>query len=156
MIGGGLWTVKDSSRVTHRRWRERKPCFGEMSQMDTSKHHWLGPDRDESYVISMIDDATSRLYFRFHDADSAKTNMDLLLRYMRLHGRPVSLYVDRASHFTDNPPKGSKRALARAMEPTVDPIVTQIQRAMDSLGVRMIYARSPQAKGYAQFIIMCS
>jgi transposase InsO family protein len=143
MIQEGLWTVNDANRVTHRRWRERKPCLGEMVQMDTSVHHWFGDDHDKSYVISMIDDATSRVYFRFYDADSAKTNMDLILRYLRLYGRPLSLYVDRASHFTDNPPKGSRRPLKADKNGPV----TQIQRAAEELGIRMIYARSPQGKG---------
>jgi transposase len=143
MMQAGLWTPSSPNKVDHRRWRERKACYGEMVQMDTSEHEWFGPEGGKQYCIAMIDDATSKLHLRFYDADSTRTNMDLIKRYLRLYGRPMSLYIDRASHFTDNPPKGSKRA-SRAIESGP---VTQIQRAMVELGIRMIYAHSPQAKG---------
>ncbi|MDR1656165.1 MAG: ISNCY family transposase [Deltaproteobacteria bacterium] len=142
MLQEGLWIVNDSKRVSVRRWRERKPCYGEMVQMDTSTHNWFGPECGKSYIIAMIDDATSKLFCRFYDSDSTKTNMDLLKRYIQVNGRPVSIYLDRASHFTDNPPKGSQRALGSS-----ETTGTQIQRAMAELDVRMIYAHSPQAKG---------
>jgi ERCC4-type nuclease len=72
------------------------------------------------------------------------TNMEHLKSYMRLYGRPLALYVDRASVFIHNEPKGIARAHDRAKP---EEIQTQIQRAAHDLGINMIYARSPQAKG---------
>jgi hypothetical protein len=144
MIRAGFWTVSSKGNKEHRRWRERKACRGEMIQMDTSVHDWFDVGSDHKfYCIAMIDDATSDIFLRFYDADSTVTNMDLIYRYMRRYGRPVSLYTDKASHFTDNPPKGFKRPSLLDEERTV----TQIQRAMAELDIRMIIAHSAQAKG---------
>jgi hypothetical protein len=99
MIEEDIWTVNGPGIGTHRRWRERKASVGEMLQMDTSYHNWFGPDFEKSYRIALIDDASSRLFSRFYEADSTLTIMDLLYRYMALNGRPLALYTDRASHF---------------------------------------------------------
>jgi hypothetical protein len=73
------------------------------------EHQWFCTDHGRSYVISMLDNATSRVHFRFYDVDSTKTNICLLLSYFNLYGRDLSL--DKASHFIDNPPKGSRMGL---------------------------------------------
>ena len=59
MSEAGLWQTK-KRKVSHRRWRERRECFGELIQMDTSEHDWLEGRGEKIYLISMIDDATSR------------------------------------------------------------------------------------------------
>jgi transposase-like protein len=61
----GLW-ARQRRKPLHRAYRERKPCRGMLVQMDTSYHDWFGPDVDKCYLISMIDDATSDLFCRFH------------------------------------------------------------------------------------------
>lgn len=143
MLEEGLWTAKEPGKASHRRWRERKAHPGQMVQMDTSEHPWFGPDRDKAYCIALIDDSTSRLYARFYRADSTLTNMDALRGYMAMYGRPLSLYTDKASHFTDNPPKGAKLS---GCLPKKGP-VTQFQRALSELNITQILAHSPQAKG---------
>jgi hypothetical protein len=143
MIQDGLWTVDARGKESHRRWRERKASYGELCQMDTSKHMWFGPDRGYMYLIAMIDDATSRMFARFYREDSTLTNMDLIARYIALHGRPLAIYTDRASHFVVNP-KGSSRMPLELAETAPE---TQIQRALGQLGIHLSIAHSPQAKG---------
>jgi hypothetical protein len=140
MIRMGYWEEKQRSKA-HKRARERKACYGQMVQMDTSEHAWFGDKFPVCYLISTIDDATGRVFGRFYDADSTLTNMDCILRYLRLFGRPVSLYVDRASHFKVNFAKGKE------LKPGEDPPETQLERACRELDIRIIHAHSPQAKG---------
>lgn len=136
----GLWRRK-RRKVRHRRWRERRECFGELVQMDTSEHDWLEGRGEKLYLISMIDDATSRLLARFYRSDSTVNNMDLLKRYIRRHGRPISLYTDKASHFKYNGEVDLEHQLSGERPQT------QIGRALAALGVELIWAHSPQAKG---------
>ena len=84
----------------------------------------------------MIDDATSRLLARFYPAGTVETHMDLLGRWLRRHGRPLALYTDRHSIFE---PQDKGQALPDA--------VTQFGRALQELGIELIRAHSPQAKG---------
>src|SRR4029450_11839968 len=113
-------------RVRARQWRERRACFGELVQMDTSIHEWFEERGEKAVLISMIDDATSRLWTRFYPADSTSTNMAMLCSYFRRFGRPVALYADKASHF-----KTTRRAdLEEALEGRG--AETQIARAADS------------------------
>jgi transposase len=137
MIEKNLW-VEGVRKQLHRRTRERRASFGELTQMDTSEHPWFGEGCDKSYLIAMIDDATGTVYARFYDADSTITNMDCLKRYFLLNGRPLSLYVDMASHFRVNEPEG-KGGLIRPE--------TQIERACRELDIEIIHAHSPEAKG---------
>ncbi|MDL2226430.1 ISNCY family transposase, partial [Deltaproteobacteria bacterium OttesenSCG-928-M10] len=140
MSEAGLWRSK-SRKVKHRRWRERRACFGELVQMDTSEHDWLEGRGEKLYLISMIDDATSRLFARFYPSDSTVNNMDLLKRYIRRHGRPMSLYTDKASHFKYNGAVDIEHQLSGELPRT------QIGRALNALGIELIWANSPQAKG---------
>ena len=84
----------------------------------------------------MIDDATSRILARFYSEGTVQTHMDLLGRWLRRYGRPLALYTDRHSIFE---PQDKGRALPDA--------VTQFGRALRELGIDLICARSPQAKG---------
>ncbi|MDR1110484.1 MAG: hypothetical protein LBP92_07290 [Deltaproteobacteria bacterium] len=101
LIAEGLWE-SNAKAPRHRKSRERRACHGELIQMDTSKHHWFGPDRPKAYLISMIDDATSTLYARFHRADSTATNMETIIGYIETYGLPAELYTDKGSHFKVN------------------------------------------------------
>jgi len=141
MIQEGLWRPR-KQRVTHRQWRERKSCWGEMVQMDTSQHAWLeGRGGEEPVLIAMIDDASSRLYARFFPTESTRSNMALLAGYIRRYGCPVAIYADRASHFQC----AEKRTIADQLAGRE--AETQIGRALRELDIRYIAARSPQAKG---------
>jgi len=87
-------------------------------------------------LLHMIDDATSRLLARFYDADNVLNHMDLLLRWLQAHGRPLALYTDRHSIFQ---PQDKGQALPDAE--------TQFGRALRELDIKLIWAHSPQAKG---------
>jgi hypothetical protein len=139
MIRLGIWKGGTRS-LQHRRTRERRSSFGELVQMDTSEHDWfnLGGD-NKAYFIGMIDDATGTVLGHFYDSDSTLTNMDCLKRYCQKYGRPVCIYVDRASHFKYNP-QGGKDNLKDLPE-------TQIERACRELAIGVIHAHSPQGKG---------
>src|SRR5215510_5546872 len=98
MIRAELWQSREA-RVRHRQWRERRACYGELVQMDTSIHRWFEGRGEEPVLIAMIDDATSRLEAWFYPSDSTRTNLAMIRRYLIRHGRPVALYADKASHF---------------------------------------------------------
>lgn len=110
--------------------------------MDTSEHAWFeGRGEAEPVLVTMIDDATSRVRMRFYPSDTTEANLDLLGRWLRRHGRPLALYEDRDSIFHVNRPPSSQEALAgREAE-------TQFGRALRQLGIANIPASSPQAKG---------
>ncbi|MFO0825381.1 MAG: hypothetical protein U0792_20055 [Gemmataceae bacterium] len=106
--------------------------------MDASIHDWLEGRGEELVLITMIDDATSKVMARFYPAATVETHMDLLGRWLRKHGRPLALYTDRHSIFEPQD-KG---------QPLADPDAeTQFGRALRELDVELIRAYSPQAKG---------
>jgi hypothetical protein len=135
LIAEGLWQ-RQRRRETHRSRRPRRACFGELVQMDASIHDWLEGRGEDVVLISMIDDATSRILARFYPEGTVETHLDLLGRWLRRYGRPLALYTDRHSIFE---PQDKGRALPDA--------VTQFGRALQELGIDLICARSPQAKG---------
>jgi transposase len=140
LMAAGLWRARPA-RVRHRQWRERKACWGELVQMDTSIHDWFEGRGETAVLITMIDDATSRTRMQFFPTEGTRSNMALLRAYVKKHGRPVALYVDKASHFKTTRQAHREEALAgREAE-------TQIERALRELGIRSISAHSPQAKG---------
>lgn len=141
MIEAGLWEVVPR-RLRHRRRRERRAAFGELVQMDTSVHPWLEERSSEEIVlIGMVDDATSRLFARFVRRDTGRANRQMLVDYLQRWGRMQALYVDRASHFQT--PKGRRTVEDRARQQTL----SVIRQALEALGVEMITAHSPEAKG---------
>ena len=135
LIAEGLWQ-RQRRRETHRSRRPRRACFGELVQMDASIHDWLEGRGPDVVLISMIDDATSHLLARFYPEGTVETHLDLLGRWLRRYGRPLALYTDRHSIFE---PQDKGHALPDA--------VTQFGRALQELGIELICARSPQAKG---------
>ena len=140
LIDAGLWKPR-ARTVKHRHWRERKPCFGQLVQMDSSVHDWLEGRGEQAVLLAMIDDATSRACCRFAPADSGQANRALLLEYLQRHGRPIALYTDRASHFVTTREPSVEEELRDALPRT------QIGRALEQLGIELILAGSPQAKG---------
>ena len=135
LLAEGLWQSQ-RRRDQHRSRRPRRACFGELVQMDTSIHDWTEGRGEEMVLLHMIDDATSRLLARFYDADTVLNHMDLLLRWLQAHGRPLALYTDRHSIFE---PQDKGQALPDAE--------TQFGRALRELDIELIRAHSPQAKG---------
>jgi transposase len=135
LIAEGLWQRR-RQREPHRSRRPRRACFGELVQMDASLHDWLEGRGESLVLLSMIDDATNRLLARFYREGTVQTHMDLLGRWLRLYGRPLAPYTDRHSIFE---PQDKGHAPPDAE--------TQFGRALRELGIELIRAHSPQAKG---------
>lgn len=139
----GYESPRKRKQPKHRKKRERRLCFGEMIQQDTSPHDWLGTGVEYHLVVA-IDDATSRILFlKLFEADGTLPNMEAFKAVITKHGLPVSYYVDGAAWFkvTRNG-NGSINQVAKR-----ENYKTQIQSALKALGVKLIIAGSPQAKG---------
>lgn len=128
-----LWERK-RQRDKHRQRRDRRECFGELTQADGSEHDWLEGRGPRMVLLVMIDDATSKVVARFYPAETTEGYMDLLGRYLRKHGRMVAMYTDHDSVFCGQCPDKK-------------PAKTQFARALEELGIGWIPAGSPQAKG---------
>jgi transposase len=122
---------KRRKRGKHRLRRARRKCAGELVQMDGSWHDWLEGRGPWCCLMVMVDDATGRALARFYDKETLSASFDLFGRYAKTRGLPRAIYVDKA---------GIYRA-----EEGCPP--TQFGRAMAELGVELILANSPQAKG---------
>lgn len=141
MIEDGLWQVRQRRGRPHV-WRPRRLCCGELVQMDTSEHAWFeGRGPIEPVLITMIDDATSRVLSRFYEGDTSLANLDLVGRYVRRYGRALGVYADRNSLFKTTRPTTAKEAL-QGKDPE-----TQVSRALRELDMPYVPAYSPQAKG---------
>lgn len=135
--GAGL-VAKDRVRKKHRRRRERKPLRGMMLHIDGSHHQWFDDDRWHDLVV-ILDDATSEIYYaQLVDRESTATVMTAIRQVVEKEGVFCSLYSDRASHFWLTPKAG---------EPVDRQALTQVGRALRDLGITMIPAYSPQARG---------
>jgi hypothetical protein len=139
-LAAGQHTVRRRKQV-HRQWRERKPSFGAMVQLDGSHHDWFEGRGPQCVLMVMVDDATNQLRARFFPEETTRASYDVLEGWVRKHGLPGSLYVDRDSIYRCEGEATIAEQLA-GEEPQ-----TQFGRAMEQLGVELILAHSPQAKG---------
>lgn len=128
-------------RQRHRQWRERKPCFGAMAQLDGSQHAWFEGRGPRCVLMVMVDDANNWLWAQFFEEETTHASYDLFDAWTGQHGLPQSLYVDRDSIYRCEG-VGSVAEQLAGQEPQ-----TQFGRAMKHLGVELILAHSPQAKG---------
>jgi transposase len=140
LMEAGFWK-KRRKRSGFRQWRPRRECFGQMVQMDGSHHDWLEGRGPELVLMAYIDDATNRTYGRFYDYEGTMPAMDSFKRYARKYGLPMSVYLDR--HTTYKSPK----KLTEWEEVAGIKSLSQFERALKELGVDVIHALSPQAKG---------
>jgi transposase len=127
----GLWERR-RRRGRHRKRRDRRSSFGSMLQMDGSHHDWFEGRGPKCVLMVIIDDASNVTYARFYPAETTAAAFDVFGRWAKLYGLPRSVYADRHSIYRDedHPHKP-----------------TQFGRAMKQLGVELIAAHSPQAKG---------
>jgi transposase len=125
----------------HRQWRERKPSFGAMVQLDGSHHDWFEGRGPRCVLMVMVDDATNKMRARFAPEETTRASYDVVEGWVRKHGLMISLYVDRDSIYRCEGVASLAEQLA-GKEPQ-----TQFGRAMEQLGVELILAHSPQAKG---------
>jgi len=125
------------------RQRRRMPKAGMLIQMDSSQHFWLPLVENKWWLIAMIDDATNEIpYAAFFPKDTLFANMQVIRRFIQIKGLFYSLYVDKASHFKTTRHGGIHYNVSADQDEE-----TQIERALDELGINVIPANSPQAKG---------
>jgi transposase len=143
--GAGL-VARGRKRRKHRRRRERRPMPGMLLHIDGSKHQWFKTEGfgDERWydLIVILDDATSEIYYaQLVEEESTRTVMAGLREVIESQGLFCALYSDRGSHFFVTPKAGEKVDKHR---------LTQVGRALKELGVQMIPAYSPQARGRSE------
>lgn len=131
---------KVSVRDTHRKKRPRKPMAGMMLHTDGSDHTWIPALQGQKFcLIPVLDDATSEVYAAaLFGEEGTKECMTVLREVVSQKGVFCSIYSDRAGHFFDTPQAGGRVNLSN---------LTQIGRALYELGIEMIPAYSPQARG---------
>jgi transposase len=127
-------------RGTYRRRRERRPLRGMLLHMDASRHQWVpAPAAEMHDLLTVSDDATGEVYYgALVPEESTLTVFAALHAVLTTHGLFCALYTDRARHFVYTP---------RAGEPPDRRYVTQVERALQQLGIELIAAHSPQARG---------
>ena len=140
LIASGDWKKSRKTRG-HRRWRERKAHRGEMVQMDGSHHDWFEGRGPGCVLMSYIDDATGEVLGRFYEYEGTMPAMDSFKRYSRKHGLPNSIYLDRHTTY-----KSTAKVSAEEIVNDEGPL-SEFERALKELGVKVIHATSPQAKG---------
>jgi len=142
LLGERLWQIQRKHQA-HFEWRERKACFGEMTQIDGSHHDWLEGRCPKLVLMGYIDDATSEVFARFYDYEGTMPAMDSFYRYTKQYGLPHSVYLDRLSAYRGGYGKLSLEDELNGLECKR----SQFERALEELGVKVIHAQSPQAKG---------
>lgn len=138
MLEEGLWS-RERKRKSYRKRRERKEHFGELVQMDGSFEHWLEDRGPESCLMNMVDDATGTTLCRLGEQETTWAAANLLRRWIDKHGIPGALYTDWKNVYVRQPT--AREELAGK------PAVTQFGRMCARLGIKIIAASSPQAKG---------
>jgi hypothetical protein len=141
MIAKGLWKVRKQRDRDIHPWRERKQCFGEMVQFDGSHHMWLEDRGPKMVLMGYIDDATNHTFGRFYGYEGLYPAMDSLTHYINRYGLPRSIYLDKYKTYKATRPPNLYEEL-RGERP-----LTHYQRALKELGIEIIHADSPQAKG---------
>ena len=138
--GAGL-VKRGRKRGVHRKRRERRPLPGMLLHIDGSPHRWFQDERWYDLLV-ILDDATSAIYYaQLVEEESTRTVMAGLREVIERQGLFCALYSDRGSHFWHTPKAGGKVEAER---------LTQVGRALRQLGVRMIPAYSPQARGRSE------
>lgn len=148
MVKEKIWVPgsrRGRTMVVHRTWRERRFRRGELVQFDGSYHCWfeqrlVGQDGlpVKACLLVAIDDATGELLWaQFVEHEGTLPVMGFFTQYARKHGLPASIYLDRFSTYK----------MTQDVAVQNPDLKTQLQRAMKTLGVELIFALSPQAKG---------
>lgn len=139
MIQEKLFAPKNRKKnKEYRSWRPRKECFGEMQQFDGCYFPWFEDRAPQCCLLASIDDATGQpTGLKFRENESVKNVFGFWKGYINEHGKPLAIYLDKYSTYKIN----HKNALDNSE------LITQFQRATQDLGIQLITAHSPQAKG---------
>jgi len=138
MLVAGLWS-RVRKRSPHRRRRERKAHFGELVQMDGSFHPWFEDRGPQSCLLTLVDDATGKTLGRFGAQETIWAAVGVLRAWIERYGIPHALYTDWKNVYVRVPN-------AEERDTGGEPL-TQFGRMCATLGIRIIPASSPQAKG---------
>jgi len=140
LLENGLWQ-RQRKRNQYRQRREPKQRFGEMVQLDGSHHRWFEERGGTCCLMNMVDDATKTTYAILTEQETTEAAMRLLWGWIERYGIPMSLYCDRKSvYITDREPTLEEQL--EGQEP-----LTAFGKACEKLGIEIITAYSPQAKG---------
>jgi transposase len=135
----GLWT-RARTRKAHRRWREPKEHLGELVQLDGSPHDWFGTG-EKCCLMNLVDDATSRSFALLFPHETTQAAMRVLMGWIERYGIPCALYTDHHTiYVTDREP--TREELEKGLLP-----LTVFGKTCHALGIQIIPASSPQAKG---------
>lgn len=139
MLKNNLWKLKPRRKnKEHREWRPRKENYGAMEQYDGCYHRWFEDRAEECCLLLAVDDATgkiTRAWFDYHEG--VLPTFAFWKGYLLENGKPASIYLDKFSTYKVNHP---------AAEDNKE-LITQFQRACQTLGIQLITAHSPEAKG---------
>lgn len=139
MVKNDLWKARvRKSNKQHREWRPRRDNYGTMVQYDGSYHRWFGDLMPECCLLLAVDDATGKIvraWFDYHEG--IKPTFAFWQAYILENGKPTSIYLDKFSTYKVN---------HKSAEDNKE-LVTQFQRACQDLGIQLITAHSPEAKG---------
>jgi transposase len=138
MLAAGLWS-RARKRSPHRRRRARKAHFGELVQLDGSFHEWFEGRGPSSCLLTLVDDATGRTHGGFSAQETIWAAVTVLRSWIARYGIPQALYTDWKNVYV-RPPTAEEQLTGA--EP-----LTQFGRMCRQLGIRIIPASSPQAKG---------
>ena len=141
LVVEGLWKRKKKSNE-YRSRRTPRACFGELVQFDGSHHDWFEGRRAPCCLITLIDDATKTRLSQFFDKETMFGAMIVLEIWIKLYGIPESLYCDKKNAFVLTREPTDAEILAGNLKPK-----SHFGKACDKLGVEVIVAHSPQAKG---------
>lgn len=139
LLAAGLW-CKRRKRLKHRQWRERKAHFGELVQMDGSIHKWFGSG-SFGCLMSMVDDATGTVAVLLSEEETTEAALTLLRHWIETYGIPRAIYADRKNVYV------SQREPTLAEELAGEMPLSAFGKVCQKLGIRIITAYSPQAKG---------
>jgi hypothetical protein len=126
----------------HRQWRPRRAHRGELVQVDGSHHAWLEDRGPGGVLMAYIDDASSEVFARLYAYEGTLPALDSFQRYAQRYGLPQALYTDRHSTYRGKGAPSVEDELAGRERPP-----SQFERAVAELGVQVVHALSPQAKG---------
>jgi len=134
-------SYKRRKKRAHRQWRERRAHCGSLVQMDGSHHLWFEDRGPKSVLMAYIDDATGRVEGRFYEYEGTIPAMESFRLYVLKYGLPIAIYADKHTTY-----KSAAEPTVEEQLKGVEPM-SQFERALFELGVKMIHAHSPQAKG---------
>ena len=141
MIRNHIWKSKKKKRSKYFSWRERRSSYGELQQFDGSYHNWFEGRNlalPEACLLASIDDSTGKItHAKFDHNESVEASFSFWWEYIIKNGIPGEIYLDKFSTYKINHPM--------AVDNTE--LMTQFKRAMKELGVTLISANTPQAKG---------